>query len=200
MDRLETGTERGRPRAGERARRGLEVAANLVILGLGAALLWLFVHRQTSPERTGSAALAPGQALQGYDIAWGESRATVVLALSSECRYCAASVPFYRKLVASARAHGAAVVALLPQEPARARSYLHDAALEVTAVGMLRSGLGVSGVPTLLLVNQRGRLDHAWTGKLEPEQEAQVLDSLARLAAPPPRGATDVSPQTREEE
>jgi hypothetical protein len=40
--------------------------------------------------------------------------------------------------------------------------------------------LGVRGTPTLLLVNDAGVVTDVWTGKLQPDQEAQVLAALGK--------------------
>ena len=38
--------------------------------------------------------------------------------------------------------------------------------------------LGVRGTPTLLLVNDAGVVTDVWVGKLEPDQQTQVLAAL----------------------
>jgi hypothetical protein len=40
--------------------------------------------------------------------------------------------------------------------------------------------IGVSGTPTLLLVDTSGVVKNFWVGKLSPEQEATVLSVLAK--------------------
>jgi thioredoxin-related protein len=39
--------------------------------------------------------------------------------------------------------------------------------------------LGVQGTPTLILVNQDGKVEQSWAGKLPPEQETEVLKRIA---------------------
>lgn len=40
--------------------------------------------------------------------------------------------------------------------------------------------LGVRGTPTLLIVNDAGVVTDVWVGKLEPDQETQVLTALGK--------------------
>lgn len=48
--------------------------------------------------------LKAGARLNLNGVAWNESRETLVMALSSECRYCTESAPFYQRLVSDLRA------------------------------------------------------------------------------------------------
>jgi hypothetical protein len=38
--------------------------------------------------------------------------------------------------------------------------------------------IGVTGTPTLILVNREGAVDGVWVGKLPPEGETEVLGRL----------------------
>jgi hypothetical protein len=56
-----------------------------------------------------------------------------------------------------------------------------DAALRVSNRGVRQAGLGdlkVHGTPVLLLVGYNGVVDRVWIGKLKPERESEVLQSL----------------------
>jgi thioredoxin-related protein len=43
------------------------------------------------------------------------------------------------------------------------------------------STIGVTGTPTLLLVDSTGKVANVWQGKLQPDQEAGVLAVLKKV-------------------
>lgn len=167
----------------DRILRYVETAANICIICLGIALCLLLVRRVTAPgARTQRAdGLRAGQPLRGLDIQWQSNEGTLVLALSTQCKYCAESAPFYRRLTATAREQGIPVIALLPQEPTEARGYLQAKGIEVSGVHRSQSSIGISAFPTLMLVNRAGILDEFWVGKLGPDEERRVEVRLASL-------------------
>jgi hypothetical protein len=42
------------------------------------------------------------------------------------------------------------------------------------------NSIGVTGTPTLLLVDEKGTVADAWQGKLQPDQETAVLAVLKK--------------------
>lgn len=70
---------------------------------------------------------------------------------------------------------------MLPQPVTEAQQYLNGAGVHVDVVRQVPlNTLGVRGTPTLLLVNDVGVVTDVWVGKLQPNQEAQVLTALER--------------------
>lgn len=121
-----------------------------------------------------------GRPVQLEGINWKENRKTVVLYLSTTCRYCKESVPFYRRLLKERTNGSAKVVALFTQPENEARSYLdlHGIKADDVISSSLRP-LGVTATPTVLLVNENGIVSNYWRGKLNEEKEAEVIASLA---------------------
>lgn len=158
------------------------VAIIVVALLLGGVLVKRYLLAPTEPAGGPAAEsrIKPGErlALEGYD--WAASDRTLVLVLSTQCRYCTESAPFYRKL-AEQRAGGgkARLVAVLPQTVDDARSYLGGLEVKVDEVKQLRPDqLGVRGTPTLILADNSGKVVDVWVGKLPAEREADVLAKL----------------------
>jgi hypothetical protein len=117
-----------------------------------------------------------GQAL-GVD--WKKNRRTLVLAISTTCHFCKDSVPFYQKLGATGT--DVKMVAVLPQSVTEAQQYLTGAGVHVDDVKQATLGaLGVRGTPTILLVNDVGVVTDVWVGRLQPDQETQVLTALGK--------------------
>jgi thioredoxin-related protein len=104
----------------------------------------------------------------------------LLLVLDTKCPHCTASASFYQELArAAAQNRGVQLVAVLPQDMRESKQYLSN--LNVAIDDVRQSGfdvLGVQGTPTLILVNQNGKVEQSWPGKLPPEQETEVLKRI----------------------
>lgn len=161
--------------------RKLEVGANiaiiLVALLLGAVLVKRFLLAPT-PQPSREISAGTKVALPGVD--WGKNGRTLLLVLQKGCHFCSESAPFYQRLVRETSGRpGLAVVAVLPQATDEAKQYLGELNVPVQDIRQVSlSSLGVSGTPTLLLVDSQGAVLQAWVGKLPAEQEADVLNKV----------------------
>ena len=73
------------------------------------------------------------------------------------------------------------MVAVLPQSADIAQEYLNSEGFHVDQVKQTSMGeLGVRGTPTLLLVNSAGVVTKVWIGRLQPQEQEQVLSVLSR--------------------
>lgn len=125
---------------------------------------------------------------------------TLVMALQSGCPYCEASMSFYRDILRSNTSKVFHVVALFPQAPTEGQAFMRrylgqdaDRLEDVRHVNF--DSLGITGTPTLIIMNSGGRIESSWTGQLSPKQENDVFRALGvnRVAAgrlgPPDVGA-----------
>jgi thioredoxin-related protein len=120
------------------------------------------------------------QSLPGVD--WAGNKRTLVLALSTQCHFCTDSAPFFQRIQKEA-AKNVRMLAVLPQAVEDSRKYLEGEGVHVEDVKQAQlSTIGVTGTPTLLLVDSTGKVADAWQGKLQPEQEAGVLTVLKKDA------------------
>jgi hypothetical protein len=113
--------------------------------------------------------------VKGLDITVAEK--TLVLYLRSTCKFCTASMPFYRTL---AERNGAVRVAVVGPEPeavlrryVEQHSFVPDALVSVP-LGRLR----FAGTPTLAVMDARGTMLAIWRGQLPPDKEAEVREAL----------------------
>jgi hypothetical protein len=114
--------------------------------------------------------------LPGVD--WGKNGRTLILAISTQCRFCTDSVPFFKR-VEKERPRDARLLAVLPQSVEESRKYLDGAGMQVDELRQAPlQSIGVPGTPTLLLVDAAGRVSDVWRGKLRPEDEEKVIAAL----------------------
>ena len=180
--------------------RGVEIATNLSIILVAlvgvTVLVKNYLIRSPVPIPTGGpraaadrnpdgkrelpSGTAEGAQLTVPGISWSDSEETVVLALSDKCKYCTDSAPFYKELAAeTAKRKGVRVVAVFPQEESAGKKYLTDLGVNVDDVKQATlDSIGVRGTPTLLIVDNTGKVKHSWVGLLNDERETQVFSRL----------------------
>ena len=119
-----------------------------------------------------------GRPLSIPNVDWHVSRLNVVLFISTQCHFCAESVPFYRQLAdASRNVEHPTSFSVISLEPSAAiKAYLARERVPASAVYQLPSeGAPMRGTPTLMVVDSGGIVRRVLTGKLGPEQERETL-------------------------
>lgn len=159
----------------------IEMAANIGIVITAVLVVILFVrnftHRQSDPERT--VALGSNFALK--NVNWQANDKTLVFGVSTTCHFCTDSAPFYRKLVEACKQQHVHTIAVLPQTPAEAQTYLAGEGVAVDEIRQATlSDLNINGTPTLVLVNRTGVVKRVWLGELSTTKENEVVTALAQ--------------------
>jgi hypothetical protein len=114
--------------------------------------------------------------LPGID--WSKSTRTVVLALSTTCHFCSGSAPFYQKLQQQ-KQNGVSLVAVFPQPVEDSRNYLNKLGVSVSdVVQSSLASVGVSGTPTLLLIDNQGSVTDSWVGKLPDDEQEKIIAQI----------------------
>ena len=167
-------------------RKKSEILANVATIVVSVLLSVVLVKqfliprpaRDINARRT---PIAKGADLKGPlpGVDWAKNGRTLVLAISTQCHFCTESAPFFQR-VAKEAGGNLKLLAVLPQSAVEARQYLDREGVRVDDVRQSPlESIGVSGTPTLLLVNGKGVVTDLWVGKVQPEQEDQVLAVLS---------------------
>ena len=170
------------------------LARGIDVLTIIAAGLFVFaaVSRYVKSDATVEAqtnAFEPGTTL-GIGITQSTGGpATLALALQKGCRYCEASMPLYRDLLGSDTENRIRVVALFPGAASEGRVFLHEHLGNLDAkVKDIRTvnfdAVGIKATPTLLLLDNRGRVQASWVGQLSSKQEAALFGRLQITRVP----------------
>jgi thiol-disulfide isomerase/thioredoxin len=158
------------------------VAVIIVALLIGAAVVKRHLLADVSGKDKSPPAreIPAGSKVPLPDIDWGKNGKTLLLALSPGCHYCSESAPFYQRLARETAAAGKAkLIAVFPTPVIESRKYLKEMAVEVYDVRQESlDAIGVTGTPTLILVDDTGVVTRAWIGQLQPDAEAEVLSNL----------------------
>jgi thiol-disulfide isomerase/thioredoxin len=163
----------------------IEFAANLAIIVvailLGVVLVRNYLFRSaTQTQVPAVAGIETGTKLSLSGVDWNTSKRTLVMALSTKCHFCTESAPFYQRLAQErARNLNLRLIAVFPQQSQESLEYLKGLAVNVDDVRQSElASLGVSGTPTLILLNNQGVVEDTWRGKLNGDREGDVLRRL----------------------
>jgi len=163
----------------------LSFLPNVVLIGsgvlLGAVLFARAPTRQDAEfKRYRQGDTAP--VVAGYN--YRDAPVTVVLFLSTHCRFCQESIPFYQRMtalpeVAKGRAR---VIGVFDEAPAAAAAYLRQAGLQSVLTGRVDPSGWVGATPALLVVRDTGRVEVSTVGRLTPRSEDSVVGLVTALA------------------
>jgi thioredoxin-related protein len=161
----------------------VELLANVAIILVAIVLCVVLVKKFVL---TDSAATAPtrkqpevGAKIALPDTDFSVKEKTLLLALKKDCRFCSESAEFYRKLTAAAGEKNVRVIALFPHSAADGQEYLNQINVSVEDKRQADfAALNVAGTPTVILTDKNGEIKQFWVGKLPPEKEKEVIDSL----------------------
>ncbi len=164
----------------------IELLANVAIIAVAVLLSIVLVKSYLLPAPSPPLAINPsttrkiinkGEAINLSAINWQENGSTLLLALSSTCHFCTESGPFYQRIVRESS--DTKMIALVPQSVEEGQQYLKRLGVgieEVRQVSM--SELGLSGTPTLILVDGGGKVAEVWVGALSADKENEILSRL----------------------
>lgn len=162
--------------------RKLELISNATFLCLAILIGGTLVrdHLIANTTSRGVQRELVGRTLSLDGINWKSNHKTVILVLSPTCGYCRASAPFYQKLSSQRKAREFKLVAVLPTSVEQSTAYLADDLKIPTdqILQVLPTRLNITGTPTLLIVNDEGRIVKAWKGQLPPPIEREVFNNL----------------------
>ena len=146
----------------------------VVALAVGYVVLGKYVAAYRAPRW-----VAAGDrlgAIPNFD--WSQHRHTLVLALNTGCHFCEQSVPFYQRLADTQESGGGEleIVAVFPNEAEMVRQFMTREDLRIRSVSAAPlEKLHVNATPTIILVDNKGRVDRSWIGLLSPSEELDLI-------------------------
>ncbi|MEJ7622669.1 MAG: hypothetical protein WKF34_01630 [Pyrinomonadaceae bacterium] len=158
---------------------GSNLAIVLIAVLLGYFLVSRYILASAPPVPAAQVeSVQPGTKLPAIDVGWEKSDKNILLVLSTACKYCTESLPFYKKLSES-KAGDTRLIVAFAQDRNEAAQYL--ATKQVAVDEILEAPpnqFNVRGTPTLLVVDGQGIVQEVWAGKLPPEKENEILARL----------------------
>jgi peroxiredoxin len=158
----------------------LEKASNVAILVMAVVVIGKFAvdafHRTSKPAEP----YAHGDTIKDTPhLKLVAAPLTLLMVTTSHCGYCTASMPYFEALTAAAGKAGTRVVAVTSEEPATNGQYLSEHKVRFDAVVSAKdNSIRYRGTPTVIVVDHDGKVQRAWTGKLNGDREAEILAAI----------------------
>src|SRR5260370_10962421 len=165
----------------------VEVAATVVVILLAVVIGSVFLKDRFATPGPGPNEVKVGDHLSGlHEYSWKAHERTLVLALKNGCHFCEDSMPFYRRLAQLEQSNqiGAHLVAVFPDGPAVVRQVVETQQLTIEVVPSFELGqVRVQATPTLMLVDEQGRVSKVWMGELPATEEAEAIAAISKPPA-----------------
>jgi hypothetical protein len=165
-------------------KRFSEAAMNVLISAACVSMIAMSVRTWSAPARSAepSRPFTKGERIEGLQIDTSDAPRTAIVFLHSSCRYCAASMGFYKTLVTS-EAHRRGkfqfVVAGMEDE-ATLTKFVNDFQLTPDKiVSVPRIDPRVRATPTLLVVDRRGVVQQSWVGQQPQNGERDIVNEVS---------------------
>ena len=167
----------------------LDTVANIAIIIVCAIAAFVLIRQNFFNPNQQQAGPRPPEVEVGEQldalrqvVPAGSDRAMIV-ALSPTCHFCTESMPFYKRLVEERNKKGSntKVIAAVPREEAKAEEQktMDSAGVQPDALVALDfQNIKVPGTPTILLVDNQGKVLDVWVGKQDSSGEEEILEKL----------------------
>jgi thioredoxin-related protein len=164
----------------------LDTAANIAIILVCIIAAGILIRNNFFPPRPPGAApeAAKGETLAELrGVVPAGSNKALVVAISPTCHFCNDSMPFYKRLMEQRNESNSPVkvIAAVPAAAAQAaeQQNLTEHGVKPDAlVNLDFKKIKVPGTPTLILVDNQGKVLDVWVGKLDESHEREVLAKL----------------------
>jgi hypothetical protein len=161
----------------------IETASHASVLLVSLCAFGLLIEKRITIMRAkpdgATQSLVENLGVKGFE--WSNSPLNLVIVSSTRCPFCERSLPFYRKLVTERSRLGErfSLVVAAREDSAEVKRFLGDAGVKPDLVVQLGSREpGVRGTPTILLVDSSGVVKKIFEGRLNADEEAEVVAAL----------------------
>jgi len=173
-----------------RRTRLLNTAANVALLVSAVAVCAssaLDIHGhlwQSGSKAPASSTPAPMPGVPAPKVAgidYRQSDRTLVLFLSTRCKFCRMSAPFYRELSSrvakDSRLHR--IVAVFPEGRMEVSGFITREQLGIDVIPDVRAHeYGITGTPTAVLVARDGVVQRSWVGAVNKEAQTDMIHAF----------------------
>lgn len=160
-------------------RSKLESLSNIAVIVAAVALCVVLVRNQWPAQQPGGPQSLEGGTIRIASLASMPAKKNLVMVISQTCHFCEKEMPFYRSLgELDLEGKASLVVVFPPNEPEPAKFLAARSVRADHVVNSPLSGLQIRGTPTLLLVDEKGKVERAWVGALPEDKHREVIESL----------------------
>jgi hypothetical protein len=158
----------------------LEKSANIFLIVACTVVVGEYGYRHVHKSSQKRGVFSSGEHIEGTaSLALTSAPRTLIIAMSSNCPYCKASMPAYKQIADAARKVGTRVVAVSGEASEVNQAYLVSHGIVVERVlSQAESGVHVPQVPSLILVRGDGTVVDSWTGLADGAFERSAMKAV----------------------
>jgi hypothetical protein len=158
----------------------LEKVSHLSLIAFALTSMGILLEKQLVPRGGSFSADAAIKGLAGKPldvpgVKWSAAPVNVAFFISTQCHFCAASMPFYKKVSESRDRARVALSVLSPDPTGDMEKWLSDQSVAVDGVYAAPHNPGLRGTPTLLIVDAGGIVRRVFIGELDSAREQEFL-------------------------
>lgn len=167
-----------------RAKEYLETLTNIAVLVAAGAVLtalsWGYFTVSRAPSL--QSGLQKGKVLAKLpNIDYRSSPQTLLVVMNVTCNFCTESIPFYNQLAKlnNDGKNRTRLLAVFPNNEIEVNEYARQNQLQLDSAAAVDLGsISVNGTPTLILVNEEGKILDFWIGAIPKNIENRVIESI----------------------
>jgi thioredoxin-related protein len=156
----------------------LQVVVCVVVLAIALSAYW---RRDRTTAVDAAAKLAVGTQIGSLPgVSYARRPLTLVLFERSTCQYCTQSMPLYQSLSRMIDRERIQFVVASSEGKETSEAYLRSYDVVADRVVQLEpaSSYPIHGTPTLVIVDNRGKVRHSWVGLLDDRREQEVKNAI----------------------
>lgn len=167
-------------------KRNLETVVNIATLICIVSIIAFFGYRWAFPQNQQSnykEYFAEGKTLAEVpNLSEGKYEKSFILILNTDCKYCNASMDFYKKLANTKYdTESNQLLALFLQPEEIVDKYVKDKSFLIRSIPSANfEKLNVGLTPTIVVVNRQRQIIKSWFGQLPADKEQEVIDFLKK--------------------
>lgn len=162
-------------------RRYAEIISRTIVFVTLLVVVYVAVWTFTSRKFKTESSLQKGNLiarLPDYDYA--DSQQTLIIAINVECSYCNESLHFYHHLAGINDHSNTQIILTFQNSITEIERYMKENQIDLdTATGVSFSSLKIDTTPTIILVDNKGKVINFWIGKLSPSEEEQIVNYIS---------------------
>ena len=155
----------------------LETATHVCLIGLCCLAAGLLIEQRffSPAEEENPAHDLIGREVKLPGANWQSAPLSVLLQISSKCRFCNESMPFYKQLTTAGQARKIPMIVASRDAVDVMRKHLDEQQVAVDRVLHSRLDEFRMGTPTVYVVDSKGMVKRVFIGKLDAAGEKQLL-------------------------
>ena len=158
----------------------IDLATNILTIIVAILFIGIFAQKYFfSSSKTSSKTPTIGKQISIENFDFSTNKKNVFIVMMKGCRFCEASMAFYKKLIQQNQNNNIKIIAVFPPESPEIETYLKKYGIIGFEIKYLHpSSLETEATPTIIVTDETGKIIKYWIGSLSEEKEMEVTTFL----------------------